>query len=76
MSGRFSTWEFPKEIIENHVIQYYKDPAKPEVIEKIIINLSLINCSKKALLELNTFSEENFLSTLILYLNTSVYDEN
>ena len=74
MAGRFSNWELPKEILEDHVIKYFQDPAKPEILEKIIVNLSLRNCSKAAILDLTTFAEENFLSTLILYLNTSVYD--
>lgn len=41
MAGRFSAWELPNEILQNHIIKYYKDPSQPELLEKILINLCL-----------------------------------
>ena len=58
----------------NHIINYYKDPHNPELIEKIIINLSLKECPKPVIMELIQFCEENFLSTGIIYLHTAVYN--
>ena len=39
MAGRFQDWDLPDDILQNHIINYYKDPHQPELIEKIIINL-------------------------------------
>jgi hypothetical protein len=36
--------------------------------------LKLSDCPKSAITELIQFSEENFLSTALLYLHTSIYD--
>lgn len=30
MAGRFQNWELPSDILQNHIINYYKDPYKPE----------------------------------------------
>lgn len=73
-AGRFSDWELPNDILQNHIINYYKDPHQPELIEKIIINLCLKDCPKAVLLELIQFAAENFLSTALLYLHTAVFD--
>jgi hypothetical protein len=40
MAGRFQEWELPADILQNHIINYYKDPQNPENLEKIIINLN------------------------------------
>ena len=74
VAGRFSDWELPDDILQNHIINYYKDPHQPELIEKIIINLCLKDCPKSVILELIQFAEENFLSTALLYLHTAVFD--
>ena len=74
IAGRFSDWELPNDILQNHIINYYKDPHQPELIEKIIINLCLKDCPKSVLLELIQFAAENFLSTALLYLHTAVFD--
>lgn len=74
MAGRFSEHDLPNDILQNHIVNYYKDPHQPEQIEKIIINLKLSDCPKSAITELIQFSEENFLSTALLYLHTSIYD--
>ena len=36
IAGRFSDWELPNDILQNHIINYYKDSNQPELIEKII----------------------------------------
>ena len=46
MAGSFSDWELPNEILQNHIVNYYKDPHQPEMIEKVIINLCLKECPK------------------------------
>ena len=74
MAGRFQDWDLPDDILQNHIINYYKDPHQPELIEKIIINLSLKECPKQVLMELIQFCEANFLSTALLYLHTAVYN--
>jgi hypothetical protein len=51
MAGKLKDWELPNEVIQNHVIKYYKDPAKAEALEKIIINLNLKKCPQPILLE-------------------------
>jgi hypothetical protein len=76
MAGKFSEWELPNDILQNHIINYYKDPHQPELIEKIIINLCLKECPKEVIMELVQFSEENFLSTALLYLHTSAIDSS
>jgi hypothetical protein len=47
----------PEDILQNNIINYYKDPDQPEVIEKIITNLNLKECPKSVILELIQFSE-------------------
>ena len=74
MAGRFQEWDLPNDILQHHIINYYKDPRQPELIEKIIINLSLKDCPKPFLMELIEFCQEYFLSTALLYLHTVVYD--
>lgn len=74
MAGRFSDWELPNDILQNHIINYYKDSNQPELIEKIITNLCLKECPKPIILELIQFSEQNFLSSALLYLHTAVFD--
>ena len=74
MAGKFSDWEIPNDILQNHLINYYKDQAKPETLEKIIINLNFKQCPKSCVLELIHYSEQHFLSTAILYLYTTVFE--
>ena len=74
MAGRFSSWELPNDILQNHIINYYKDPQQPELIEKIIINLCLTQCSKSVMEELIKFCEKNYLSSDLLYLFSSLLD--
>jgi hypothetical protein len=57
------------------VVRYYKDPAKAESLEKIIINLNLNQCPKTVVLQFIDFSEKNFLSTAILFLYTQVFEK-
>jgi len=41
LAGRFQEWEIPNDILQNHVINYYKnDVSKAEILEKIIVNLN------------------------------------
>lgn len=70
MAGRLQDWELPNEVIQNHVIKYYKDPAKAEALEKIIVNLNLKKCPKTIILEFIHFSEMHFLTTAVLFLYT------
>lgn len=70
MAGKFQEWELPNDVIQNHVIKYYKDPAKADSLEKIIVNLNLNQCPKTIVLEFIHFSEQNFLTTAILFLYT------
>lgn len=74
MAGRFSERELPHDILQKHIINHYKDPDHPELLEKVIINLCLTDCPKSALQELIQFSQEHFLSTALLYLHTTVQD--
>lgn len=74
MAGRFSSWELPNDILQNHIINYYKDPDQPELIEKIIINLCLTQCPKAVLDELVSFCEKHFLSSALLYLFSAFLD--
>jgi hypothetical protein len=64
----------PEDILQNNIINYYKDPDQPEIIEKIITNLNLKECPKSVILELIQFSEQNYLSSALLYLHTAVFD--
>jgi len=57
MAGRFANWELPNDILQNHIINYYKDPHKPEQLEKIIINLCLTDCPKEEIVQLIQFAE-------------------
>ena len=68
LAGRFQKWDFIEDILTNHIINYYKDPSKPEVFEKVLINLSLKNLPKQYMKTLITFSENYFLSTTLVYL--------
>ena len=52
MAGRFQNWELPNDILQNHIINYYKDSSKPEQIEKIIINLCLNDCPNSEIVAL------------------------
>ena len=52
MSGLFSGFDLPEEILLNHIINYYKDSQNPGLIEKIIINLNLKNCPKEVVIDL------------------------
>jgi hypothetical protein len=74
MAGRFREWELPTDILQNHIINYYKDAANPTNLEKIIINLNFSQCPKPVVLELIHFSEQHFLSTAILFLYTQVFE--
>jgi len=76
MAGRFSDWELPNDILQNHIINYYKDPHKPEQIEKIIINLNLSDCLKEEIVQLIQFAEQNFLSTALLFLHTAAFNKD
>ena len=57
IAGRFAEWELPKDILQNHIINYYKDVEKPENFEKIIMNLNFNKCPKSVVLELVHFAE-------------------
>lgn len=57
MAGSFKDWELPNEVIQNHIIKYYKDPAKAHTLEKLIINLNLSKCPKTIVLEFIHFAE-------------------
>lgn len=74
MAGRFSNWELPSDILQNHIVNYYKDPHKPEQIEKIIINLNLADCPDDEIVNLIQFAEQNFLSTALVSLHTAAYN--
>lgn len=74
MAGKFSEWEIPNDILQNHLINYYKELSKPENLEKIIINLNFKQCPKKCVLQLIHYSEQHYLSTAILFLYTSVFE--
>jgi len=52
LAGKFSSWELPEDILQNHIINYYKDSNKPELIESIIVNLNLQQCPKPVVLDL------------------------
>jgi len=73
MAGRFSDWELPNDILQNHIINYYKDPHQPEQIEKIIINLCLNDCEQSEIVSLIQFAEANFLSTALVYLHSNAF---
>jgi hypothetical protein len=75
MAGRLQDWELPNEVIQNHVIKYYKDPTKAEALEKIIVNLNLRRCPKTIVLEFIHFSEMHFLTTAVLFLYTQVFEK-
>ena len=75
MAGKLQDWELPNEVIQNHVIKYYKDPAKAEALEKIIVNLNLKKCPKTIVLEFIHFSEMHYLTTAILFLHTQVFEK-
>ena len=49
---------------------------RPELVEKIIINLSFGDCPKSLLFELVRFCEEKCLCTGLLYLQTAVSNPN
>ena len=41
MAGKFQEWELPNEVLQGHVIKYYKnDKNKADALEKIIVNLN------------------------------------
>lgn len=73
MAGRFQNWELPSDILQNHIVNYYKDPFNPEQIEKIIINLNLADCPDDVIVNLIQFAEQNFLSTALIALHTAAY---
>lgn len=75
MAGLFQSWEIPSDILQNHIINYYKDPDFPEQIEKIIINLNLSDCPDEVIVSLIQFSEQNFLSTALIALHTAAYQD-
>eukprot|EP00347_Sterkiella_histriomuscorum_P012402 403368713 len=75
MAGRFQEWELPNEVIQNHVLKYYKENQKADQLEKIIVNLNLAQCPKTIVLEFIHYSEQNFLTTAILYLYTQVFEK-
>ena len=70
MAGKLKDWELPNEVIQNHVIKYYKAPERAEALEKIIVNLNLKRCPKTIVLEFIHFSEMHYLTTALLFLNT------
>jgi hypothetical protein len=71
MAGKFQEWELPNDVLQNHVIKYYKsDESKADALEKIIVNLNFNQCPKTIVLEFIHFSEKHFLSTAILFLYT------
>lgn len=57
MAGRFSSWELPSDILQNHIVNYYKDPHRPEQIERVIINLNLADCPDDEIVNLIQFAE-------------------
>eukprot|EP00347_Sterkiella_histriomuscorum_P024298 403331615 len=76
LAGKFQEWEIPNDILQEHVINYYKnDPSKSDTLEKIIINLNFNQIEKKIVLEFIHFSEKQFLSTAILFLYTQVIEK-
>lgn len=76
LAGRFQEWEIPNEILQNHVIGYYKnDAAKADVLEKVIVNLNFGQCPKTTVLEFIHYAEAHFLSTAILFLFTQVIEK-
>ena len=52
IAGRFTEWELPVDILQNHIINFYKDHSHPENLEKVIINLNLSSCPKPVISEL------------------------
>jgi len=46
LAGRFQEWALPNDILQDHIIDYYKDPNYPEILEKVIINMNLEECPK------------------------------
>lgn len=74
MAGKLMEWELPNEVIQNHVIKYYKDPARADALEKIIVNLNLRRCPKTIVLEFIHFAEIHYLTTAILFLYTQAYE--
>jgi hypothetical protein len=42
----------PDDILQNHIINYYKDPLQPDLVEKVIINLNLKECPASVITEL------------------------
>lgn len=74
MAGRFSGWELSNDILQNHIINYYKETDAPELVEKIVINLNLRECPPPVIDELILFSYRNFLATGLLYLYSSLFD--
>ncbi len=75
MAGKLQDWELPNEVIQNHVIKYYKDPSKAEALEKIIVNLNLKRSPKTIVLEFIHFAEQHYLTTAILFLHTQVFEK-
>lgn len=75
MAGKLKDWELPNEVIQNHVIKYYKDPSRAEALEKIIVNLNLKKCPQQIILEFLHFADMHYLTTAILFLHTSVLEK-
>ena len=46
LAGKFANWELPNEIMEENIINYYRQKKEPEYLEKIIINLNFGMCPK------------------------------
>lgn len=60
------------DILENQILGHIKATDRPELVEKVIINLSLKEFPKELLQELVEYCEENCLSSALFYLHTSV----
>ena len=58
------------------MIKYYKnDRNKADALEKIIVNLNFNQCPKTIVLEFIHFSEQNYLTTALLFLYTQVIEK-
>ena len=62
-------------MIQNHVIKYYRNPAKADDMEKIIVNMNLAQCPKTIVLEFIHYAEQHFLTTAVLFLYTQVFEK-
>lgn len=75
MAGRLQDWELPNDLLQNHIINYYKDPEQPALLEKILINLNLSDCPNSVIDQLIDFCDTYCLTTGLIFLHTTMLDK-